>query len=98
VLVVLLIVGTPAFGTLFAPATALLSAGAQQLGLSQGLAFGLSNLAWATGQAVAAAFSGAVAQATSDVVPYTLLAAACVTTIVVARQRSAVAGGRPTAG
>jgi MFS family permease len=98
VLVALLIVGMPAFGTLFAPATALLSAGAHQLGLSQGLAFGLSNLAWATGQAVAAAFSGAVAQATSDVVPYILLAAACAATIVVARRRPAGAGRRPTSG
>jgi len=51
----LLIVGMPAFGTLFAPSMALLSSGAQRLELNQGLAFGLGNLSWATGQAVAAA-------------------------------------------
>jgi len=72
----------PAFGTLFTPATALLSAGAHRLQLNQGLAFGLANLAWASGQAIAAAASGAVAQATSDLVPYALLAGACLASLV----------------
>ena len=81
----LLIVGMPAFGTLFAPATALLGGGAQRLGLNQGLAFGLGNLAWAAGQAIAAAGSGAIAQATSDTVPYALLAVACLATLITLR-------------
>lgn len=85
VLVVLLIVGLPAYGTLFTPATALLSAGAHRLKLNQGLAFGLANLAWASGQGVAAAGSGALAQATNDFVPYALLAATCLGTLVVLR-------------
>jgi MFS family permease len=80
-LVVLLAVGLPSYGALFAPATALLSAGADRLGLHQGLAFGLANLAWATGQAVAALVSGALAQATSDFVPYALLAATLLGTL-----------------
>ena len=85
VLVVLLIVGLPAYGTLFTPATALLSAGADRLKLNQGLAFGLANLAWASGQAIAAGGSGALAQATTDFVPYALLAATCLGTLVVLR-------------
>ncbi len=80
-LVALLAVGLPSYGALFAPATALLSAGADRLGLHQGLAFGLANLAWATGQAVAALVSGALAQATSDFVPYALLAATLLGTL-----------------
>ncbi len=84
-LIALLIVGMPAFGTLFAPATALLSAGAERLGLNLGLAFGLGNLAWATGQAGAAAAGGAIAQATADIVPYALLAAACLATLITLR-------------
>jgi MFS family permease len=84
-LIAVLIVGMPAYGTLFAPATALLSAGAQRLELNQGLAFGLGNLAWACGQAVAAAGSGAIAQATSDIVPYALLAGACLATLITLR-------------
>jgi MFS family permease len=91
-LVAVLIVGMPWYGALFAPATALLSAGAQRLSLDQGLAFGLANLAWAAGQAAAAAASGALAQATSDVVPYTVLAAILLATLAAA-QRRARAGG-----
>ena len=81
VLVPVLIVGMPAFGTLFTPAMTLVSEGAERRRLDQGLAFGLGNLAWAAGQAVAAAGSGALAQATSDLVPYSLLAAACLVTL-----------------
>src|SRR6266516_360631 len=81
-LVAFLIPGMPAFGTLFSPASAMLSAGAHRLRLNQGIAFGLANLAWAGGQAIAAAASGAVAQATSDLVPYSLLAAACLASLV----------------
>ncbi len=81
VLIPVLIVGMPAFGTLFTPAMTLVSEGAQHQRLDQGLAFGLGNLAWAAGQAVAASGSGALAQATSDLVPYALLAAACLVTL-----------------
>src|ERR1700749_427554 len=79
-LIGVLIAGLPFYGTLFAPASALVASGAQGLGLNQGIAFALSNLTWAAGQSVAAAGSGALAQATSDVVPYTVLAAACLGT------------------
>jgi len=81
VLVPVLIAGMPAFGTLFTPAMTLVSEGAEHRRLDQGLAFGLGNLAWAAGQTVAAAGSGALAQATSDLVPYSLLAAACLVTL-----------------
>ena len=66
VLIPVLIVGMPCFGTLFTPAMTLVSEGAQEQRLDQGLAFGLGNLAWAAGQAIAAAGSGALAQATSE--------------------------------
>ena len=80
-LIPVLIVGMPAFGTLYAPSMTLVSDGAGNLGLDLGLAFGMSNLAWAAGQAVASAGSGVLAQATSDLVPYFLLAAACLVTL-----------------
>jgi MFS family permease len=86
-LVSVLIVGMPGFGTLFAPATALVSLGAGRLELNQGLAFGLGNLAWAGGQAIGAAGSGALAQVTSDLVPFALLAAVCLGTLGVLRGR-----------
>ena len=69
VLVVLLVVGLPAFGTLFVPAATMISDGADRAGLHHGLAFGLGNLSWAAGQAVSAAASGALAQATTTSSP-----------------------------
>src|SRR6516162_3411833 len=80
-LIGVLVVGAPFYGSLFAPASALVSAGAEDSGLNQGIAFSLSNLTWAGGQAIAASGSGALAQATSDLVPYLLLALACLGTL-----------------
>jgi hypothetical protein len=61
------------------------SGGAHRLNLNQGLAFGLTNLAWAAGQGIASAAGGAIAQATSDFVPYALLAATCMATLLATR-------------
>ena len=93
-LVVLLIVALPSFGTLFTPAAALLSAGADRLQLNQALAFGLTNLAWASGQAVGAAATGVLAQATSDLLPYALLACTCLATLAVLQLRARRPAGR----
>jgi hypothetical protein len=82
----------PSYGTLYAPASALVAAGAERAGLNQGIAFAVSNLTWAAGQSVAAAASGALAQATSDLVPYALLALACLGTLIALR-----GFGRPAA-
>ena len=91
-LIALLVAGMPAFGTLFAPSSAMLSDAAHRIELHQGLAFGLANLAWAVGQTVAASASGAIAQATTDLVPYAMLAATCLITFIVIRGHRA--GGR----
>jgi MFS family permease len=77
-----LVLGTPFFGSLFAPAAAMVSEGAHELQLNHGIAFALTNLTWAAGQAIAASASGALAQATSDVVPYLLLSVACLATLI----------------
>jgi MFS family permease len=76
-LMAIIIAFGPFFGALFTPAAALTSAASDRLGLNQGLGFGLANLAWAGGQAAASAAAGALAQATSDAVPYLLVSAAC---------------------
>jgi MFS family permease len=96
-LICVLIAGTPFYGTLFAPASALVAAGAERLGLNQGIAFAVSNLTWAAGQSIAAAGSGALAQATSDLVPYTVLAVACLGTLLtLGRVRRTRARPEPT--
>ena len=87
VLVVLLVLGLPAFGTLFVPAATMIGDGAERRQLHHGLAYGMGNLAWASGQGVAAAASGALAQATVDAVPYLLLATTMALTAVALRRR-----------
>ena len=57
------------------------------MGLDQGYAFALFNLAWAGGQVVGNAGSAGLAQATADAVPYALLAALCLATIVTVGRR-----------
>ncbi|HUI03691.1 MAG TPA: MFS transporter [Acidimicrobiales bacterium] len=87
VLAAMFVVGLPAFGTLFVPAAAMVGDGAERRGLHHGLAYGLGNLAWAAGQAVAAAGSGALAEATADAVPYLLLASIMAGTALAVRRR-----------
>jgi MFS family permease len=79
--VAVLVLGTPFFGSLYTPAAAMVSESAQDQELNHGIAFALGNLTWAAGQAVAASASGALAEATSDAVPYLLLGVACVATL-----------------
>jgi predicted MFS family arabinose efflux permease len=85
VLITLLVVGLPAYGSLFTPSMSMTSGGAHRLSLNQGLAFGLINLAWAVGQGIASAGGGAIAQATEDLVPYSMLAAVCLATLLATR-------------
>ena len=80
-LIAVLVLGMPFFGSLYTPAAAMVSESAQDQKLNHGIAFALTNLTWAAGQAIAASASGALAEATSDVVPYLLLAAACLATL-----------------
>lgn len=80
-LIAVLVLGTPFFGSIYTPAAAMVSESARDQKLNHGIAFALTNLTWAAGQALAAAVSGALAEATSDVVPYLLLGAACLLTL-----------------
>jgi predicted MFS family arabinose efflux permease len=69
-----------AFGSFWTPAIALLSDEAEASGLDYAYAFALINLAWAPGHALGASGGGALADLTSDAVPYLLLAATCLLT------------------
>ena len=77
-----LIIGTPFFGSLYTPAAAMVGEGAEDQRLNQGIAFALTNLTWAAGQAFAASAGAALAEATTDVAPYLLLALACLLTLI----------------
>jgi predicted MFS family arabinose efflux permease len=95
VLVGLMVVVTfVALASFWAPGMALLSDAADAAGLDQALAFAISNLAWALGHLFGAAVGGAVADATTDAVPYGALALLCAGTLagltLSSRRRAAV--------
>lgn len=69
-------------GLLLAPASVLLSHGAEEAGLAQGLVFGLFNLAWAVGQLTGSAGGARVADLSSDTVPYLVAAALAAVTLL----------------
>jgi MFS family permease len=83
----LIVLGDPFFGLSYPPAGAMISHGAERAGLDQGYAFALFNVAWASGQVMGDAGSAGLAQATSDAVPYALLGALCVATLLVVNRR-----------
>src|SRR4051794_90426 len=91
-LALVIILGSPVIGLLWAPAMAMLSDGADQVGLEQGLAFGLMNLTWATGQSIGDIGGARLGEAAGDEVAYLLLAALCVACFAVLRTRAV---GRP---
>src|SRR4029079_5377188 len=70
-----------AFGTFYTPGMTLLTHAAEERGLDYGYAFALINRAWARGQSGGSAIGGAVAEATSDAVPYLALSAIALLTL-----------------
>ena len=89
----LVVAAAISFGAFWAPAMALLSDGAERIGLAQGLAFGLMNAAWGGGNSVGPALGGALADAAGDALPYALMAAVCLATLA-ALSRRALLGTR----
>jgi MFS family permease len=81
VLGALIVVSALAFGAFYTPGMTLLTHRAEECGLDYGYAFALVNLAWAPGQSAGSAVGGAIAQATSDAVPYLTLAAVALLTL-----------------
>jgi MFS family permease len=76
-LAVLVVLAGMAFGIFWTPAMSHLTDLAERRGLDYAYGFALVNLAWAPGQALGASGGGALARATSDTVPYLILAALC---------------------
>jgi MFS family permease len=84
-LVALIFLAAASFGSFYAPSLTLLSQSAEKIRISQGVAFGVMGSSWALGNAIGPAASGALAQATSDAVPYLFGAAICAVTLVALR-------------
>jgi MFS family permease len=92
----LLLVGTvaiiAALAMFWAPASAMLSEESAAIGMDQGLAGALMNLAWAGGQVIGGSLGGALADAAGDGAAYAVLVCACVISLafVVRRRRALV--------
>jgi len=71
-----------AFGGFYTPGMALVSDRAEAVGLAQGMAFGIMNSAWASGNLTGPVVGGALANAFDDAVPYLLGGALCLATLV----------------
>jgi MFS family permease len=91
-LVPLLVLTGPSIGILWTPSMAMISDGADGIGIDQGYAVALINLAWSTGQTLGSAGGARLGQAYGDALPYLLLSAACaVTFAALTRPRAATA-------
>jgi MFS family permease len=89
VLAALVVIASMTYGSFWTPAMALLSDEAEARGLEYAYAFALINVAWAPGQALGSVGGGALAQLTSDTLPYLALAGASLITFgVLWRSRS----------
>jgi MFS family permease len=74
-------VAGPLAGILWIPGFALLSQGADRAGIDHSYAFAVQNLMWAGAQMIGSGAGGALAGATTDFVPYALVAAVAVATL-----------------
>jgi MFS family permease len=94
VLVPLVVCASIVFGGFWAPAMALLSDGAERIGLAQGFAFGLMNAAWGGGNSVGPSLGGALADAAGDALPYALMALVCALTFLAVSHGRRLSGTR----
>jgi MFS family permease len=85
----LIVLASPSYGTLWIPGMALISDGAEAIGVDQTFAFAIFNMAWAAAQISGSAGGATLAQATSDGVVYGLIAALCAATLVALGRRRA---------
>ena len=94
-LVAIVVLTGPSIGILWTPSMAMISDGADDIGLDQGYAVALINLAWSSGQTVGSAGGARLGEAYGDTLPYLTLAAICALTLAaVSRPRySAVLAG-----
>jgi hypothetical protein len=75
------VLASPAVGVLWVPALLLLGQGSDDSGLDHSYAYAVMNLLWAGAQTVGSAGGGVLAKATSDFVPYAIVAGVAVATL-----------------
>jgi MFS family permease len=81
VIIPMVILAAIAFGGFYTPGMAMISHRAESLGLAQGLAFGVMNAAWATGELTGPSLGGQLADVYGDGAAYLTGAALCAATL-----------------
>src|SRR3954454_7900194 len=85
----------PLVGLLWIPGFALLSYGSDEAHLDHAYAYALLNVVWAGAQMLGAAGGGALAHATSDAVPYAIVAAFAFVTLALATSEQGLHRSHP---
>jgi len=79
------------------PGMTLVADRAEAVGLTQGLAFGVMNSAWALGNLTGPALGGALAERFGDAIPYLLAGMLCFLTLIAAQRVVRRPAARPAA-
>jgi MFS family permease len=90
VMFAVVVLAEPAIGILWSPAMAMLSDGAEGIGLNQALAAGLTNLTWGLGQMAGSVAGAEAGESFGDTSAYATLAVLCLLTLGLLARRSAL--------
>jgi MFS family permease len=94
-LMALCVLGVPVVASVWVPGMALLSEGAEAVGLDQAYAFAVVNLVWSVSQLTGSAGGGALADSIGDAPAYAVAAAMSAAGLVVALRKISRAWPRP---
>jgi MFS family permease len=92
-LALVLVLGVASTGAFWAPAAVRLTAATAQAGVSDVYAFALVGIAWSAGQSAGASGGAGLAQLTSDIVPFAILAFILVTTMTLVLRSQPLGAG-----
>ncbi|MGI9049910.1 MAG: MFS transporter, partial [Rubrobacteraceae bacterium] len=79
---ILVILAAGAFNATLVPGSTLFSRGTEKAGVEQAIAFGLTNVAWASGYAIGAPLAGLLAEFGGDSLSYLFLVGVSVITLI----------------
>ena len=84
------LVGIVSLGMIWTPSMALLADAAERRGFDQSTAAGMMNVAWAPGFAIGGIVAGVLAETFGDAVPYVLMSAICIGSLMLLGRRRSV--------
>jgi MFS family permease len=94
-LVIIGVAAGPMVGTLWIPGLAWLAEGSERAGVAYAYAFGIQSFLWSAAQATGSIAGGSLAHASTDFVPYLLVALVALATALVIRRAPGDESSRP---